>query len=126
MEKMGTSAGKVAGCSIDPAKLAAGGYKNDEEKQPWHLLPWDAVDEVVRVLKFGRDKYRDRNWEVGMSWSRCFSAAIRHLWKWWQGEACDEESGLSHLSHAACCVLFLIAYEKRDLGADDRPNTLEE
>jgi hypothetical protein len=33
----------------------------------------------------------------------------------------DHESGRSHLAHAACCVLFLLAYERRKVGTDDRP-----
>lgn len=97
------------------------GYKLDENKLPWHLLPSDAAEEIVKVLEYGASKYSDRNWEGGMAWHRPFSALMRHMWAWWRREEADTETGLSHLAHAGCCILFLIAYEKRVIGKDDRP-----
>lgn len=97
------------------------GKKFDEDKLPWHLLPPDAVEEIVKVLHFGAGKYGDRNWEKGMAWHRPFAALMRHMWAWWRREEADPETGLSHLAHAGCCLLFLLAYEKRVIGSDDRP-----
>jgi hypothetical protein len=65
----------------------------------------------------------DHNWRKGMAWHRLFGAALRHLWAWYRGEKADPETGLSHLAHAACCVLFLLTYELKGLGTDDRPTT---
>jgi hypothetical protein len=100
----------------------SGGVKHDQGKAPWHLLPPDAMEEVLKVLSYGANKYSERNWEKGMDWSRAFSAMMRHMWAWWAGEDHDGETGLSHLAHAACCVLFLLAYSKRFDGYDDRPH----
>lgn len=97
------------------------GTKFDHGKDPWHLLPWDAARAVVRVLAFGAGKYSERNWENGMAWSRPFAALQRHLTAWWDGEKADPETGYSHLWHAGCCVFFLIAFELRGSGTDDRP-----
>ncbi len=97
--------------------------KYDSHKDPWHLLPTDAVRRIVAVLGFGAGKYGPRNWESGMAWSRCYAALLRHLTAWWEGEKADEETGMSHLWHAGCCILFLIAYELRGVGTDDRPTT---
>lgn len=97
------------------------GRKDDSAKIRWDLLPPDAVEDIVKVLMFGAVKYGDYNWAKGMSWSRLFAACLRHLWAWWRGEENDPESGLSHLSHAGCCVLFLLSYNKLKLGKDDRP-----
>lgn len=97
------------------------GRKDDTGKEPWHLFPFDAADEIVKVLQFGANKYEERNWERGMDWNRPFGALIRHMWRWWHGEDKDEETGLSHLAHAGCCILFLLAYEKRGVGVDNRP-----
>lgn len=97
------------------------GKKFDQDKLPWHLMPPDAVEQIVAVLEFGARKYGDRNWEQGMAWSRPFSALMRHMWAWWRGENTDPETGLSHLAHAGCCILFLLAYEKRSVGVDNRP-----
>lgn len=101
------------------------GRKDDHGKLPWHLLPPDAVEQVLQVLKFGADRYGERNWERGMGWHRPFSAAMRHLWAWWRGEERDPDSDISHLAHAAVNVLFLLAYQGRAIGKDDRPTTTE-
>lgn len=96
--------------------------KHDGGKDPWHLLPWDAVRGVVKVLAFGATKYGPRGWERGMDRSRLFAAVQRHLTAWWQDrEAKDAETGYSHLWHAATTILFLVAYEIRGIGNDDRP-----
>lgn len=97
------------------------GRKDDTGKEPWHLAPWDAFRAIVCVLRFGAAKYEARNWEKGMAWSRPFAALQRHLTAWWDGEAKDAETGMSHLWHAGACVVFLIAYEIRNVGKDDRP-----
>lgn len=99
-----------------------GGRKDDAGKAPWHLAPWDAFRAIVAILAFGAEKYTPRNWEQGMDWSRLYSAALRHLTAWWEGEPADAETGRSHLWHAGCCLCFLIAYEIRGIGRDDRPN----
>lgn len=97
------------------------GRKDDGGKLPWHLLPPELMIGVAAVLQFGAVKYTERNWEKGMAWSRVFSALMRHLWAWWMGEKKDPETGYSHLWHAGCCIAFLIAYEQREIGVDDRP-----
>ncbi len=96
------------------------GVKHDGEKARWDLLPFDALDEVAIVLKYGAKKYADRNWEKGMAWGRLLAAALRHLAAWAQGNEVDAESGLPHLAHAACCVLMLLALHRRRVGVDDR------
>mgnify|MGYP001558282212 CR=1 FL=1 len=62
----------------------------------------------------------DRNWEAGFDWSRPYDALQRHLTAWWEGEDLDPESGLSHLAHCGCCLLFLLAFQLRRTGRDDR------
>lgn len=101
-------------------QTAAEGRKDDGDKIPWDLLPPDAVEEILKVLAFGAKKYDRRNWEKGMAWSRPFAALMRHMWAWQSGEDKDPETGLSHLAHAGCCILFLLAYEKRNIGKDNR------
>lgn len=100
-----------------------GGTKHDAGKSPWHLLPFDALEEVCKVLDYGMRKYDARNWEKGMDWSRVHGAVNRHLNReWWQaGSDHDAESGLSQLAHAACGLLFLLSYAIRGVGKDDRP-----
>lgn len=98
-----------------------GGRKDDTGKPAYHLIAPEMLEALAVVLEFGARKYEPRNWEKGMSWSRCFGALMRHMWAWWHGEGVDQETGLSHLWHAACCLMFLLAYEARGVGDDDRP-----
>ena len=97
------------------------GRKDDQGKIPYDLLPPELLEGTAAVLRFGATKYAPRNWELGMAWSRPFAALMRHMWAWWKGEKADPETGMSHLWHASCCLAFLIAYEQRKIGADDRP-----
>ena len=69
------------------------GKKFDHDKLPYHLLPPELLGATTNVLKFGAEKY---------------------------GEDRDSETGMSHLWHASCCIAFLIAYEERRVGQDDR------
>ena len=86
------------------------GVKFDQDKPRWDLLPWTAVEAVVRVLGLGAVKYAPDNWrKVPEHRTRYFSACMRHLVAWQEGEQLDPETGENHLAHAACCVLFLLA-----------------
>lgn len=69
-----------------------------------------AVASVVDVLTFGAAKYDDDNWK-NVEPKRYTDALYRHLNAHHKGEANDAESGLPHLAHAACCVLFLLHHE---------------
>lgn len=96
------------------------GTKHDSGKTPYALLPFRALDEVGMVLEFGANKYSANNWRSGFAYTRLVSAAMRHLVSWLNGEDKDPESGLCHLAHAACCILFLLELIKTNKGEDDR------
>ena len=98
--------------------------KFDYSKPRWDLLPFDALEEIVKVLSHGAIKYGDRNWESGFRWGRIYGSLMRHLCAWFRGEDNDLETGLSHLSHAGCNVLFLITFALRKLGSDDRSKNI--
>jgi len=99
------------------------GKKFDGGKVRMELIPPELLTGVASVLTFGAEKYEDRNWEFGMKWSRVFGALLRHLYAWWNPfvSDLDEETGMSHLWHAGSCIAFLIAYEQRCVGENDRP-----
>ena len=102
------------------AATANNAVKADDNKPPMGLLPWPALVDVAKVLGFGAKKYDVHNWRKGMQWSRMYDAALRHLTAFIEGEDTDPESGLPHLAHCSCCILFLATYEKLKLGTDDR------
>lgn len=86
------------------------GDKFDQGKARYDLLPFKALEEVVLVLTFGANKYKADGWREVENWhSRYFAAALRHLVAYFlKQEKRDPESGLHHLAHAACCVLFML------------------
>ena len=96
------------------------GIKHDTDKAPLALLSGAALTEIAKVLEFGGKKYSVWNWKGGFKWSRLASAALRHLFAWLGGEDKDHETGLSHLAHLGCCVMFLLDFEVNKLGTDDR------
>jgi hypothetical protein len=104
----------------------AGGTKDDKDKPRVDLIPPEAIWAMSDVFTFGAKKYGDRNWEKGIAANRLFGAVQRHLWQWWMGFDLDEESGLSHLSHAICSFAMLIATVSRRPDLDNRPNKEKE
>jgi hypothetical protein len=89
-------------------KPAGEGRKDDNAKPRWDLLPMGLVEETVKVLTFGAKKYADNNWmKVANFNERYWAALMRHLVAWRSGEINDPETGLSHLAHAVCNLVFL-------------------
>jgi hypothetical protein len=84
------------------------------------LLPTAPIRAIAEVLTFGAKKYDAHNWRGGLEYSRLIGAAYRHLSAYNDGEDKDPETGLSHLAHLGCCVLFLLEQEAKGTGQDDR------
>ncbi len=79
-------------------------------KPRYDLLPPSAVEQIVQVLNFGAIRYADDNWQkVPQLEARYYAALQRHLTAWRKGEMYDTDSGLPHLAHAGCCLLFLLS-----------------
>lgn len=100
--------------------IELGGVKADQDKPRLDLISWPAMKGLSQVLAFGAKKYQDDNWRKGFKWRRLIAAAGRHLMAFSDGEDLDEESGLSHVDHAQCCLMFLSEHIKCNLGEDDR------
>lgn len=99
------------------------GNKYDSGKLRYDLIPVMPLEKVTKVLTFGAKKYDDRNWEKGFPWGDVYAAAQRHQQKWWGGEDLDSETGVSHLAHAVCCLMFLLEFEETKQELDNRPGT---
>ena|SRR3990167_10343526 len=90
------------------------GLKHDAGKPMWGLLPWAELNEVVKVLTLGADKYGRGNWKlVKGGEDRYFNACLRHLAALRVGERSDPETGLNHYSHAICSLLFAFWHNRR-------------
>jgi len=96
------------------------GRKFDEEKPRMDLLSSVAMVATAKVLTVGAEKYDAHNWRRGFNWTRLIAAAQRHMLAFNDGEDFDPETGLCHLDHLACCVMFLQEHFHKGLGKDDR------
>jgi len=88
------------------------GLKFDGAKRQWNLLyrPW--LRGVVDVLTRGALKYSPDNWKrVDNPKVSYLNALQRHLDAFIEGEEKDPETGISHLSHLGCCLMFLKYFE---------------
>lgn len=99
------------------------GQKFDSGKPAMSLLDRTALEETAAVLKFGAEKYAPHNWRKGIKFSRLTDAALRHIYAFIDGENTDHESGLTHMGHAMCCLMFLAWMVKNRPDLDDRHKT---
>ena len=96
------------------------GVKYDGGKPKLSLLPLQGVLEVAKVGAMGAKKYGDHNFRGGMALTRFLDAALRHQLAYLDGIDKDEESGLTHLAHAAWNLLAAIEQQMRKPELDDR------
>jgi len=89
--------------------------KKDEGKPQLSLIYKSFVDEIAKVRMYGLTKYPDReNWRTTET-KLHHDALLRHVFAYLNGEINDKESGLNHLAHAACNIMFLIEEKKDEL-----------
>lgn len=103
-----------------PEEVKTTGVKFDEGKAQVDLLSTIWLLGVSQVLTFGAKKYASHNWRKGISRSRLMAAAMRHILAYNNGEDVDPETGLSHLDHASCCLMFARELHETKPDTDDR------
>ena len=96
------------------------GTKFDKGKAQLDLLSTIWLMGVGQVLTFGAKKYESHNWRKGISRSRLMAACLRHLLAYNNGEDYDPETGLLHLYHASCCLMFASELHETMPETDDR------
>lgn len=87
-------------------------------------LPPDILLELGEIYAYGEKKYARNNWLNGNDWHEFIGSALRHIYRWMDGEDIDPESNLPHLAHAAWNIMTLRYYQRHDLGNDDRISTI--
>ena len=98
--------------TVVPNNLHIPGVKDDQGKLRWDLLPWKAVQGLIRVMTFGAKKYTPNGWRsVPDARSRYLAALLRHLYALNAGEKIDPESSLRHIDHVLCNAAFLSELE---------------
>lgn len=98
----------------------ATGLKHDQEKPRVDLLDPLALEGIAAVLSFGAKKYAAHNWRGGIAYSRLLGAVLRHTFAILRGEDNDPESGLPHVDHLGCSVMFLSNMMRTRPDLDDR------
>lgn len=81
--------------------------KASEGKIMPSLIEPQFIKGTARVLTFGAEKYEKDNWKRCDDRQEYEDALLRHILDYLQGKKCDEESGVSHLYHASCNLMFL-------------------
>ena len=88
--------------------------KQTTGKLQWSLIPFKGLEDVVAVREFGAKKYKDpTSWKT-VDRQKYLDAAIRHLVCVMNGEEIDSESGLPHIAHAQCNLIFISAIDKEN------------
>ena len=95
--------------------------KSDEGKLKWSLMPFEQLEDVVRVLMAGAKKYGAENWRKCDDVNRYKDALMRHVVSYVKGEKNDLEDNLSHLAHAMCNCLFLMYFDKNEKKVEIKP-----
>lgn len=88
---------------------------------PLHLWPATAtamgsIALLNGALKYGRSNFRG----VGVRSSIYKDAAHRHLDAWFEGEECDPDDGVPHLSAVLACIAIIIDAQAAGKLNDDR------
>ncbi len=96
--------------------------KYDSEKLRYDLLPNNIIEDVVKVMMYGAftKGYGIGNWMLANTdedLTRYYNAERRHIEAYRKGEYIDPESGLPHLAHALCNIMFLHYLEERKRNA---------
>lgn len=89
----------------------------DLSKPDWSLLDFNFLERGVKVLSHGAKKYGRMNWQkMNDPDDVYFSALMRHLVAYRNGELIDPETGEPHLAHAFCNIMFLNYFSEEHDG----------
>ena len=99
-------------------------YKADNGKARLDLVSPTFIEAVGKIRTFGVQKYGDSDSWTKVEPQRYMAALLRHINAYRMGEEIDKESGMSHLWHAACNLMFLIDLDELkavSFGKSDNP-----
>ena len=96
------------------------GDRYNSGKAEWGLVDWEIIEEMVRVLEFGKKKYASWNWFKGLYWVKTIESLLRHTFAILRGESIDPDSKLPHYAHIMCNAMFLGRMMKSRPDLDDR------
>lgn len=107
-------------------KDAIGSNKWAMSMVPMRVLANVSLAFLEGAIKYGRHNYRI----AGVRSSVYVDAAIRHIFRYWEGEDLDADapagSGLHHIDKAIASLIVLRDAMLNDMLTDDRPPSLPE
>jgi hypothetical protein len=92
-----------------------------DTKLPIHLWPntataYGCIAMLNGMLKYGRSNFR----AIGVRSSIYYDACKRHMDAWFEGEECDPDDGVPHLSAALACIAIIVDAMAAGKLTDDR------
>lgn len=96
--------------------------RSNVNKLRWDLMDWKSLEEVVKVLEFGANKYAPKNWEKGLHREEILESIQRHNVELFSKEEVDEDSQLLHAAHIACNAIFYIHFLRNKSFSPTRNN----
>ena len=93
--------------------------KNDLDKPRVSLIEPQFILGLADVLTFGAKKYEADNWKkmTASDIPRVKDSLLRHTLAYLSGEQLDPESGLPHLYHMTCNIMFLDYFDRKEPDA---------
>lgn len=89
----------------------------NQGKPQWHLVHFDSLEPLVRVLEFGAEKYEAFNWMKHFELDDLMDSLMRHVVAINNGELVDKESGQLHVGHIMCNAMFWVYhYNKQNVS----------
>ena len=97
--------------------------KHDSGKQRWDFIPFDALNEVVKVYTWGHDVkgYGPDNWKTVEPRDRYFAALMRHIHEWREGNKKDHESKIWIMAHVIFNAMCLLWFDMKSDHDTKRP-----
>jgi hypothetical protein len=94
-----------------------------DDKPRMELISPFAMRRLGEWLRLGAIKYSDRNWEAGMTITRCLASLLRHAEDYLAGDNTED-----NMAACMCNAMFILHYEEMirrgvlPKELDDRPD----
>lgn len=92
--------------------------KNGIPKTMYQLYDPEFYEGTCKVLTLGAIKYEKDNWQK-VDKEEYERAVESHFQEYKKGNKIDPETGLSHLYHCACNLMFLDYFDRKEVSIDE-------
>lgn len=107
-------------------KSPTGSFRLNQGKPELSQLDPRFLIALSDLMTKSAKKYGRYNWALGQEYHTPFDSCMRHMLKFMNGENDDDESGMSHLLHAAANIMILWTSVQKNLDHLDTRNKWED